>query len=112
MLQYLYLSFCLQAINVPVFEMGTQTKPVDIAKAGVAEARRIKADVVIVDTAGRLQVRAKLWLGLWARVGAGAVTVPCACMVSHCGQCSFLQRVHLTHLHAPVAAQTALVFPS
>ncbi len=46
-----------QAINVPVFDQGTDAKPVDIAKAGVAEAKRIKADVVIVDTAGRLQVR-------------------------------------------------------
>ncbi len=28
----------------------------DIAKAGVAEARRLGVDAVIVDTAGRLQV--------------------------------------------------------
>ncbi len=46
-----------QAINVPVFEMGTQANPVDIAKAGVAHAKKIKADAVIIDTAGRLQVR-------------------------------------------------------
>lgn len=44
------------AIDVPVFEMGTDANPVDIAKAGVAEARRLGVDAVIVDTAGRLQV--------------------------------------------------------
>lgn len=41
---------------MPVFEMGTGVNPVDIARAGVEEARKRKADVVIVDTAGRLQV--------------------------------------------------------
>jgi signal recognition particle subunit SRP54 len=46
----------LQAIDVPVFDMGTDASPVDIAREGVAEARRRKMDAVIVDTAGRLQV--------------------------------------------------------
>lgn len=45
-----------QAIDVPVFEMGTEANPVDIAKAGIAEAKKRKVDAVIVDTAGRLQV--------------------------------------------------------
>ncbi|KAJ9508858.1 hypothetical protein QJQ45_028175, partial [Haematococcus lacustris] len=45
-----------QSIKVPVFEMGTDSKPVDIARAGLAEARRLKVDAVIVDTAGRLQI--------------------------------------------------------
>lgn len=46
----------MQSINVPVFEMGTSASPVDIARAGVAEGKRMKVDAVIVDTAGRLQV--------------------------------------------------------
>ncbi|KAL6746659.1 chloroplast SRP54 subunit of signal recognition particle [Haematococcus lacustris] len=45
-----------QSIKVPVFEMGTDSKPVDIARAGLAEACRLKVDAVIVDTAGRLQI--------------------------------------------------------
>jgi hypothetical protein len=49
----------VQDIGVPVFEMGTSASPVDIARAGVAEAKRLKVDAVIVDTAGRLQVRDK-----------------------------------------------------
>ncbi len=42
---------------MPVFEMGTATNPVEIARAGIAEAKRLKVDAVIVDTAGRLTVR-------------------------------------------------------
>lgn len=41
---------------MPVFEMGTSTSPVEIARKGVEEAKRLKVDAVIVDTAGRLQV--------------------------------------------------------
>eukprot|EP00198_Chlamydomonas_reinhardtii_P007983 XP_001697320.1 chloroplast SRP54 subunit of signal recognition particle [Chlamydomonas reinhardtii] len=44
------------AIDVPVFEMGTDVSPVEIAKKGVEEARRLGVDAVIIDTAGRLQV--------------------------------------------------------
>ena len=42
-------------VDVPVFEMGTTAKPPEIARKGLAEAKKIKADVVLVDTAGRLQ---------------------------------------------------------
>ena len=45
-----------KAIDVPVFEMGTDTSPVEIARRGVEEAKRLGVDAVIVDTAGRLQV--------------------------------------------------------
>ena len=45
-----------QAIDVPVFEMGTSASPVEIARRGVEEAKRLGVDAVIVDTAGRLQV--------------------------------------------------------
>nr|AAK12834.1 chloroplast SRP54 precursor [Chlamydomonas reinhardtii] len=44
------------AIDVPVFEDGTDVSPVRIAKKGVEEARRLGVDAVIIDTAGRLQV--------------------------------------------------------
>lgn len=43
-------------INVPVFELGTDANPVDIARQGLAAAREAGVDTVIVDTAGRLQI--------------------------------------------------------
>lgn len=43
-------------IDVPVFELGTEANPVDIARQGVAAAREAGVDTVIVDTAGRLQI--------------------------------------------------------
>lgn len=42
--------------NVPVFEMGTNVSPVEIAKQAVNYARQRGLDVVIIDTAGRLHV--------------------------------------------------------
>jgi signal recognition particle subunit SRP54 len=43
-------------IDVPVFELGTDSDPVDIAVQGREEAVRQGADVMIVDTAGRLHI--------------------------------------------------------
>ncbi|MEO1402102.1 MAG: signal recognition particle protein [Cyanobacteria bacterium J06635_1] len=43
-------------IDVPVFEMGTDANPVDIARQGIAKAKADNIDTVIVDTAGRLQI--------------------------------------------------------
>ena len=43
-------------IDVPVFEMGTDADPVEIAQQGVAKAKELGVDTVIVDTAGRLQI--------------------------------------------------------
>ena len=43
-------------IDVPVFEMGTDANPVEIARQGIAKARELGVDVVIVDTAGRMQI--------------------------------------------------------
>lgn len=43
-------------VEVPVFEAGNRVKPAEIAKRGLAEAKKKGVDVVIVDTAGRLQV--------------------------------------------------------
>ena len=45
-----------EKVGVPVFEMGNQTNPVDIAKAGLAHAIHFNNDVVILDTAGRLHI--------------------------------------------------------
>jgi signal recognition particle subunit SRP54 len=43
-------------INVPVFEMGSDANPVEIARQGIAKAIADGIDTVIVDTAGRLQI--------------------------------------------------------
>ena len=43
-------------IDVPVFEMGTDVDPVEIARQGIAKAKELEVDTVIVDTAGRLQI--------------------------------------------------------
>ena len=43
-------------LNPQVFELGTDVDPVEIARRGVEEGRRLKVDAIIVDTAGRLQV--------------------------------------------------------
>ncbi|MDX2213526.1 MAG: signal recognition particle protein [Oculatellaceae cyanobacterium bins.114] len=43
-------------INVPVFEMGSDADPVEIARQGVAKAKADGVDTVIIDTAGRLQI--------------------------------------------------------
>uniref|UniRef100_A0A803L2V7 signal-recognition-particle GTPase n=1 Tax=Chenopodium quinoa TaxID=63459 RepID=A0A803L2V7_CHEQI len=43
-------------VDVPVYTAGTDVNPSDIAKQGLAEAKKKNIDVVIVDTAGRLQI--------------------------------------------------------
>ena len=47
-----------ERVDVPVFS--EPTDPVDVARKGVAEAERLGRSVVIVDSAGRLQVDAEL----------------------------------------------------
>ena len=47
-------------IDVPVFEMGTDADPVEIAQQGLAKAKELGVDTVIVDTAGRLQIDADM----------------------------------------------------
>jgi signal recognition particle subunit SRP54 len=49
-----------QQINIPVFELGTEANPVDIARQGVERARTEGIDTVIIDTAGRLQIDASM----------------------------------------------------
>ena len=49
-----------QQIDVPVFELGSEANPVDIARQGVAKAKEMGVDVVLIDTAGRLQIDADM----------------------------------------------------
>ncbi len=47
-------------IEVPVFEMGSDANPVEIARQGVERGRAEGVDTVIIDTAGRLQIDADM----------------------------------------------------
>ena len=47
-------------IDVPVFELGKDANPVEIARQGVAKARADGINTVIIDTAGRLQIDADM----------------------------------------------------
>ena len=42
-------------LGIPVFQMG-QGDPVEIAKAGIAHAKKLGNDLVFLDTAGRLHI--------------------------------------------------------
>ncbi|MFL2101541.1 signal recognition particle protein [Desemzia sp. FAM 23991] len=43
-------------LDMPVFSMGDQVSPVEIAQKGIEEAVRTGRDVVLIDTAGRLHI--------------------------------------------------------
>ena len=43
-------------LDIPVYDEGTESPPPKISKRGLKEARKAGADVVIIDTAGRLQI--------------------------------------------------------
>eukprot|EP00262_Sarcandra_glabra_P014063 TRINITY_DN4023_c0_g1_i1.p1 TRINITY_DN4023_c0_g1~~TRINITY_DN4023_c0_g1_i1.p1 ORF type:complete len:598 (-),score=130.27 TRINITY_DN4023_c0_g1_i1:436-2139(-) len=45
-----------EKVGVPVYTAGTEIKPSEIARKGLEEAKKKMIDVVIVDTAGRLQI--------------------------------------------------------
>ncbi|NQX65730.1 signal recognition particle protein [Paenibacillus alba] len=45
-----------EQLNVPVFALGDQVSPVEIAKAGLQHAKDNGNDYVIIDTAGRLHI--------------------------------------------------------
>ncbi|GFY93393.1 chloroplast signal recognition particle 54 kDa subunit [Actinidia rufa] len=51
-----YSVISLGQVDVPVYTEGTGVRPAEIARKGLAEAKRKNIDVVIVDTAGRLQI--------------------------------------------------------
>lgn len=43
-------------VNVPVFALGTDVSPLEIAKSGLEYAKNNNLDVVLIDTAGRLHI--------------------------------------------------------
>lgn len=43
-------------VNIPVFSLGTDHSPVEIAKKAIEHAKENNHDVVIIDTAGRLHI--------------------------------------------------------
>jgi len=45
-----------EQLNVPVFTLGDQVSPVDIARQAIDHAKENHLDVVIIDTAGRLHI--------------------------------------------------------
>ncbi|WP_288760912.1 signal recognition particle protein [uncultured Lacticaseibacillus sp.] len=49
-----------ESVGAPVFEMGTDTDPREIVRQGMAQAAANHNDYVLIDTAGRLQIDAKL----------------------------------------------------
>ena len=49
-----------EALNIPVFSMGTDTSPVKIASEGVKFAEKKGYDMVFIDTAGRLHIDEEL----------------------------------------------------
>ena len=49
-----------ESIGVPVFEMGTNHDPVEIALGAIEKAKVLGCNLVIVDTAGRLQIDERL----------------------------------------------------
>ena len=56
--------------GVPVFSMGSQHSPVDIARAAMEHARANSQNVVILDTAGRLHIDEEMMEELQAIKGA------------------------------------------
>ena len=45
-----------EKVGVPVFTMGDKKSPVDIVKAGISHAKDNGNNIVLIDTAGRLQI--------------------------------------------------------
>jgi signal recognition particle subunit SRP54 len=63
------LEVLARSLSLPAFAP-RETDPVDIARQSLAEARRVNADVILLDTAGRLQVETELLQELRAIVDA------------------------------------------
>ncbi|WP_024545196.1 signal recognition particle protein [Picosynechococcus sp. NKBG15041c] len=49
-----------EQIQVPVFDLGSDANPVEIARQGIEKGKELGVDVVLVDTAGRLQIDADM----------------------------------------------------
>ena len=55
-----------ETLEIPVFSMGADQSPVDIAKGAVSSALSRGRDMVLIDTAGRLHIDDELMAGLEA----------------------------------------------
>jgi signal recognition particle subunit SRP54 len=91
-------------LNVPVYSEGTDSKPPEIAARALEQARRDNINVLIVDTAGRLQID-ELLMGELAEIEARVAPIERLLVVdAMTGQeavrvaDSFNQRVNLTGL--------------
>ena len=49
-----------EQLNIPVFSLGDQVSPVEIAKQSMSKAFSLACDTVIIDTAGRLHINVEL----------------------------------------------------
>lgn len=49
-----------KTLDIPVFSMGDNNSPIDIAKASIQHAKNNHKDLVIIDTAGRLHIDEEL----------------------------------------------------
>ena len=49
-----------EQLNIPVFSLGDQVSPVEIAKQSMSKAFSLACDTVIIDTAGRLHINEEL----------------------------------------------------
>ncbi|MCE1247708.1 MAG: signal recognition particle protein [Firmicutes bacterium] len=49
-----------EQINIPVFQMGDKTSPVNIAKGAMKHAQKEGLDIILIDTAGRLHIDEQL----------------------------------------------------
>ncbi|HBA38016.1 MAG TPA: signal recognition particle protein [Firmicutes bacterium] len=49
-----------KSLNIPVYDEGTEVKPVEIIEHALEQAKENKNDFVIIDTAGRLQIDEEL----------------------------------------------------
>jgi len=89
-------------LGVPVYEQGTNGKPADIARAGVAAARAAGCDTVIVDTTGRIAIDEALMSDLQATRAAVQPTETLLVLDAMTGQdaaraaATFHQRVGIT----------------
>ena len=61
-----------RTLGVPLFEQGYEKNPVDIAAAAIKAARSAGTQVVLVDTAGRMQNNKQLMAQLARLIGANA----------------------------------------
>lgn len=69
---YIFIFFLLKfGLQIPIFEKGYEKDPAVVAREAIQEASRNNSDVVLVDTAGRMQVVSNAdffhacWISVW-----------------------------------------------